>query len=112
MSWNCGPRALSGVSAPSGGPAPLAVAASVEERRATVELGVCNGKRSACPETGDSPFFSVFTSSTSRVHWPGVVSVVVVCFAKVGDVFTSSTPRVHWPVVVSVVVVSFAKLPG
>ena len=84
-SWNCGPRAINRVSGPSGGPAPHAVAASDEERRATVELGVCNGKRSACPEARDSPVFSVFTSSTPQVRGPGVVSVVVVSFAEFPD---------------------------
>ena len=58
-SWNCGPRALTGVSAPSGGPSPHAVAASDEERRATVERGDCNCKHSARPEARGSSVSSI-----------------------------------------------------
>ena len=81
-SWNCGPRALSGVLAPSGGPAPHAVAASDdvgEERGATGDRGYCkDSKRSACPEARVFPVSSVITSGAPWAHWPRMVSVVVV----------------------------------
>ena len=66
----------------SGWTAPHVVAASDEERRATVERDDYKFKHSARPEAEHSPFSSIITSAIPKVHSDGMVSMVVVIFAN------------------------------
>ena len=57
------------------------MAASNEERRATVERDDCKCKRSARLEAEGSPVSSIITSAIPKVHSAGMASAVVVAYA-------------------------------